>query len=341
MSQKACMFGSSFVFLVALFLPLETVADELHNQQIQAAIQRAQNSIGTIQISEIVRVERKLSDHDITRARERYLTGIETARQDALAKLGDNPAQTELNRVNNDYDRRAAQVDQHVAAYRANANLHFESVTLVDFKSDRARVEITELRELPETPHPKNESELAFPISKSGVHVETLSGSLKRSEFAPGSVTNSPRTRFNGDEKWLALGVFPAWMVDENRRAMLTEADTNIHKLTVIDPGTPRRVESPSKGAVVNCVSLLGKDDRLLQWVTYNAEGDRFRTIDYGDYRQVDGLWFPFEITDRLDVNDVEGYRVETRTISEIRVNVPVDEAMFQLEAIEGALPEN
>jgi hypothetical protein len=52
--------------------------------------------------------------------------------------------------------------------------------------------------------------------------------------------------------------------------------------------------------------------------------------IDFEDYRDVDGVKFPFIV--RVSAIDV-GNPVSTRTFSEMKLNVPVDDAMFNMPA--------
>jgi hypothetical protein len=48
--------------------------------------------------------------------------------------------------------------------------------------------------------------------------------------------------------------------------------------------------------------------------------------VDYDDYRDVDGAQMPF----RIRVSDGAPYSTTTRTVLEIRRNVPVDDALFR-----------
>ena len=59
---------------------------------------------------------------------------------------------------------------------------------------------------------------------------------------------------------------------------------------------------------------------------------------DFEDYREVDGVKFPFTVR----ISSVEaGNPISTRTFAEIKLNAPVDDSKFKMPAVPQPKPTN
>ncbi|HEX8183280.1 MAG TPA: hypothetical protein VF747_00975, partial [Blastocatellia bacterium] len=67
----------------------------------------------------------------------------------------------------------------------------------------------------------------------------------------------------------------------------------------------------------------------LLRWVIYidTMIGPYPEATDYEDYRDVDGVKVPFTIRK----NQLQGFEASTLKLTEVKHNVPVDDAKFNM----------
>jgi len=229
-----------------------------------------------------------------------------------------------------DEGSRLAQADALAKIHQLNSSLAIARCRRLDFVGQRGRTEEVDRRDLDALlPEAKLDRDLRASLSRSNTFVARSDRCTVLPVEVPDLAVVKDEPRFQADQECPSVGLVPSWVVAEGklvRQAVVGEdAAGPFIDVSCRHVGKDRDVLSfrvrPARAY------------RIETWTIYQENGQPAQERRLEDYRLVQDVWLPFKTSLRVRNAEGEVILTEETKLLGAEVNVPLDDAMFEVPA--------